>query len=394
MPTLLIDMPSGVAGDMLLAALLACGGVNQQPMKDRLEADLAGLGLGPISIGVEACAPGGLSALRATVAAPQEPGWEPVLREGRLEAPHAHRPYRVIRELLAKAPLPERVRERAQAAFLHLAQAEATVHGTTPDEVHFHEVGSLDAIADVVGCCLLLEQLDVVRIVCSPLVPGHGTVGCVHGRMPVPVPAVARMLATATPRTGARPTWKALSWETGELTTPTGAALICALADQFLATTPGDAAIQLGAVVALGYGAGCKEIPGLVNVVRCTLCADDAAQPRYEQVGELTCTLDDATGEELGWLIDDLIAAGALDVIISAGVMKKGRPGHTVAVVTTVADLDRLARRVLTNSPAIGIRLRLTDRLSLPRREVADEAGRRTKIVRLPDGSERGKRDF
>jgi uncharacterized protein (TIGR00299 family) protein len=389
MSDLLIDMPSGVAGDMLLAALIACGG--DLP---RLEADLAGLGLGPIRITVEPCQPGGLSALRAAVAAPQEPGWEPVLRAGRLEAPHAHRPYRVIRALIAQAPLPERVRARAQAAFLHLAEAEAGVHGTTPDEVHFHEVGSLDAIADVVGCCLLLEQLGVERIVCSPLVPGHGTVGCAHGRMPVPVPAVARMLATATPRTGTKPTWKALAWETGELTTPTGAALVCALADQFLGTAPGGPLPALGAVAAIGYGAGTKEIPGLVNVVRCTLCAHPAGQPTYEQVGELTCTLDDATGEELGWLIDDLIGAGALDVIITPGTMKKGRPGHTLAVVTAVADLDRLARRVLTNSPAIGIRMRVTDRLSLPRRPGRDESGRRTKIVRLPDGSERSKRDF
>jgi pyridinium-3,5-bisthiocarboxylic acid mononucleotide nickel chelatase len=186
------------------------------------------LGMGPIDINQEAVLVGGLSALRVTVDAPQEPLWGRSAVLSPQAATHEHRPYRRIRDLLAQATLAPRVKARAQAAFRLLAEAEAEVHGVDPETVEFHEVGSLDAIADVVGCCLALELLKIDRIISSSLTPGHGTVRCAHGLMPVPVPAVARMLDRVLPRSGVRAPWRSLDRETGELTTPTGAALICA----------------------------------------------------------------------------------------------------------------------------------------------------------------------
>ncbi|MBA3710788.1 MAG: LarC family nickel insertion protein, partial [Planctomycetes bacterium] len=345
MTSLLIDMPSGVAGDMLLAALIGCGGDVA-----RMQTDLEALGLGPIAINAKRVLTGGLSAWLVDVDAPQEAQWQPVGQTPRRNGPvislnagsspsqnpeprtenlHAHRPYRAIRDLIAAAPLVARVRDRAQRVFRLLAESEAEVHGVDPETVEFHEVGAVDAIADVVGCCLLLEQLDVDDIVASPIIPGHGTVMCAHGRMPVPVPAVATMLT----RTGAP--FIALGRETGELTTPTGCALVCALATRFIAT--GTGAMIAGSptrFLATGYGSGHKQIPGLVNVVRCAVMAGASAEAaasadaNVDQVVEIRCQIDDATGEHLAALIDEVMAAGALDAFLTPVIMKKGRPGH------------------------------------------------------------------
>lgn len=405
-----LDMPSGIAGDMLLAALLDAGGDLV-----RLRADLATLGLGEIAIHAERVLPGGLSALRVTVDAPQEAQWEQPrlaidLRQGQRVAVaqpgsaqpdgvslHAedhgqHRPYRVIRDLLARTTtLPARAIARAQEVFRLLAEAEAEVHGTSIDDIEFHEVGAVDAIVDVVGCCLLLEQLDVERIVASPLLPGHGTVHCAHGRMPVPVPAVARMLLRTLPRSGVQPPWKALSFESGELTTPTGAALVCALADTF---RDANAVPEHLRVASLGYGAGHKTIPKLVNVVRVMLCHADATVVNSDEVDELTCQIDDATGEHLAHAAEQLLAAGALDVVLVPALMKKGRPGHVLTVLAKPADAARLGNLMLILTPTIGLRQQRCQRRILPRRsETRTWRGHAIpcKVVTLPDGSTRMK---
>jgi uncharacterized protein (TIGR00299 family) protein len=276
--------------------------------------------------------------------------------------------------------------ERSQRTFRLLAESEAAVHGVDPETVEFHEVGSLDAIADVVGVCLLLEQLNVDQVVAAPIVPGHGTVTCAHGRMPVPVPAVSEMLK----RIGAP--CRMLGRDTGELTTPTGCALVCALADRFL---DGSGAPVTGRVLATGCGAGRKTIPGLANALRCTLVEPAAAAVAGEEiVCELRAHLDDATGEELAGLIDDLLAAGALDAALAPLVMKKGRPGHLLTVIASETDARRLAELVLNRSSAIGIRVDRVPRLVLPRRTVEVVIDGRPvplKVVRQPDGRERAK---
>jgi pyridinium-3,5-bisthiocarboxylic acid mononucleotide nickel chelatase len=220
MTTLLIEMPSGIAGDMLLAGLLDLGADLA-----RLQHDLLALGVGPVRIAAKRVRPSGIAAVQVDVVAEQEAQWDQRMAaahghhhhghdhqhgdghphdhdhpprlplSGAATTAQPHRPYRVIRDLLVAAPLPERVKDRAQRVFRLLAEAEAQVHGTAVDDIEFHEVGALDAIADVVGCCLALEQLGVDRVIAGALMPGNGSVRCAHGRMPVPVPAVAAMLA-------------------------------------------------------------------------------------------------------------------------------------------------------------------------------------------------------
>ncbi len=447
MPTLLIEMPCGVAGDMLLAALVDLGGDIA-----RVQHDLRALGIGEIRIATTRVSVNGICALQADVDADQDARWttsagdrpqhthahdhgpghgpghshdhshdhshshgpshshgdgpshahgqEP-LHPAAASAAHAaagaprlpltrhqpHRPYRVIRDLIAAAALPPRVRERAQRVFRVLAEAEGQVHGVPAEAVEFHEVGAVDAIADVVGCCLLLEQLGVSRIISSALTPGTGSVVCAHGRMPVPVPAVAAMLAQR------QAPWRQLADETGELTTPTGCALVTALADAYL--HPGSA--QLLTTRRVGYGAGHRRIPGLTNAVRASLVdeLDDAGEPAGEdRVAELCCTFDDATGEQLAALLEELLAAGAKDACLAGVVMKKGRPGQQLTVLCDPLDLQRLASLVLGRSPTIGVRHRLVSRLVQPRPAAAVVvSGQRIalKVVTLPDGSERAK---
>ncbi len=404
MATALIDMPAGAAGDMLLAALLAAGGD-----RERVLGELAGLGLGPITITADPVLVGGIAATRVEVAVPQAATWQPVplvdidLGSGARRPaktatsaaisathPQAHRPYRVIRDLLDRAALPDRVHRRAQAVFRLLAEAEGAVHGLPADEVEFHEVGALDAIVDVVGCCLLLEQLGIDRVVAGPLVPGHGTVQCAHGRMPVPVPAVAKLLERTLPLSGIRAPWRALPFETGELTTPTGAALVCGLADEFL---DGNAAARSLHTLAVGYGAGHKTIPRIVNVLRVTI-AEERQVPSRDEVAELTCQMDDLTGEHLAMLMDDLLANGALDAYAMPALMKKGRPGHVLTVLCRLADEDKLAQLILTRSTTIGLRHAHRLRTVLPRETetvLVDGQAIRLKVVTLPDGSRRAK---
>ncbi len=450
MRTLLIDMPSGVAGDMLLAALIDCGA---DP--DRLRADLARLL--PVGLTVKRISKGGLAAVQVEVEADQEATWNqptlvvpvsPVdLSAARpaeslprstalplLAQAHPHRPWRAIRDLLAAADLPARVKDRAQRVFRLLAQAEGAVHGVAPEDVEFHEVGAVDAIADVVGCCLALEYLGIGEVIAGPFTPGQGTVSCAHGRMPVPVPAVAEILK----RTKAP--CRILGFETGELTTPTGAALVAALATRFI---DGEAPPGRFHVRASGFGAGQREIPRQVNVVRCLVLEDldgpvahapapahapasalaaAAVAARYDdedaadtslglastaqvpaptapdlltdRVVELRCQLDDVTGEQLADLLDRVLAAGALDAWHTPVVMKKGRPGVLFSLLATPPERERLARLVLTHSPAIGLRWLELDRYVLPRRqETVLVAGQAIplKIVRRPDGGERAK---
>lgn len=390
MTVLFIDMPSGVAGDMLLAALLHAAG---DGAVDHVRDGLLGLGLGPIGIAAESLLAGGLRAMRVTIDAPQEATWTQ-RSHGAVLAPrtsaHDHRPYRDIRALLERAALADRVRERAQAVFRLLAEAEAAVHGVDPETVEFHEVGSLDAIADVVGCCLALELLGVERIVASSLTPGHGTVRCAHGLMHVPVPAVANLLTRTLPRSGVVPPWRSLDRETGELTTPTGAALVCALADEFAGANA--APRRALAMRATGYGAGTKAIPGLVNVVR-VLVADaipSISTPHTDTVIELRCQVDDMTGEHMALAMERILAAGALDVLVAPVLMKKGRPGHALTVIATPELSPVIESAILSSTTTLGVRRTLCERTILPREQtVLTIRGQElpAKRVTAPDGT-------
>lgn len=373
MPTLLIDMPSGIAGDMLLAALLDLGG-DLAAMKRDIEA----LGFGPIGIATERVKSSGVAAMRVDIEAEKQAHWigtSPLLKQ------QGHRRYKDIRGMLDQADLPPRVKQRAQTIFRTLAEAEGAVHGVPADEVHFHEVGAADAIVDVVGCCLLLEQLRIDRVIAGPFTPGEGHVDCAHGRMPVPVPAVAAMLAAV------KAPQRRVGRETGELTTPTGCALVVSLADEFLQR---DSHLDLIAEK-IGYGAGRKNIPGLFNAVRCSLVDAERAQ---EQVAEIRCQVDDATGEQLAVLTQHLLDAGALDAYLTPVLMKKGRPGFEVTVICPPSLRAALCDMILSSSSSIGVRHQTLSRAILPRRnETVTVRGESVamKVVVLPDGSERAK---
>jgi uncharacterized protein (TIGR00299 family) protein len=413
MPSLLIEMPSGVAGDMLLAALLDLGGD-----QERMQNDLLALGLGAIAITQSRVMRSGLTSVLVAVQADQEARWRQsapahakliaitlprtgtspgtppenvhhkhgsACLTGAPVQAHQHRPYAVIRDLIAASALPERVRERAQRVFRTLAVAEASVHGVDPDQVEFHEVGAVDAIADVVGCCLLLEQLGITRIISGPIMPGNGSVSCAHGRMPVPVPAVAAMLSI-----GGAP-WRHRSDDTGELTTPTGCALVIALTDAFVAA----GALPTFRSLRVGYGAGHKDLPSGPNLVRLSLIDEiDPATATHDSITELRCAMDDATGEALGILITDLLDDGCKDAYLAPLIMKKGRPGFELTVLCDPQDEVRITKRLLTCSSSIGVRSRRVDRVLLPRTsDIVTVEGLQIscKVVTLPDGTRRAK---
>lgn len=295
---------------------------------------------------------------------------------------HAHggvpaRPYREIRDLLQRSLLPDRVRRRAGEVFAELAKAEGAVHGVPPDDVHFHEVGSTDAIIDIVGVALALESLDVDEVVASPLHLGTGFVTAAHGRLPVPAPATLRLI-------------EGLSvYQTdivGELVTPTGAALVRALCRETRPMPP-------MRILRSGWGAGAKDFP-IPNVLRAVLGevthpGEQAARtvgPREgfdaedfdsDEVIELTANVDDMTPQLLGAAIDTLLGAGALDAWVTPAVMKKGRPGHVLHALVPVDACHRVASRMLQESTSLGLRLERRQRLMLGRRwiEVETSAG-------------------
>lgn len=282
------------------------------------------------------------------------------------------RRWKSIRALLERAALPERVRERSLRVFTRLAEAEAKVHGIPTDAVHFHEVGACDALGDIVGVCAALEHLGATCISCSPVALGRGTVQTEHGRLPLPAPAALELLVGI-------PTYPYdVEWET---VTPTGAALLAALCQEFGPLPPLVPRAQ-------GFGAGEDRGGPLPNVVRAVLGEPSGALER-DVVSVIETNLDDMNPEQLPYLMERLLAEGALDVSLSPLAMKKGRPGQLLRVIARPADREALARRVLLESSATGVRYAEVPRLKLAREAstVDTRFGRiRVKLVHTPDG--------
>ncbi len=327
-----VNAAAGVAGDMLLGALVDAGAD-----VEAIGATLGGLELDGWAMTFERVQRGGIAATWANVVTDThgEHGHDH----------HPHRPARVITELLAAADLPTPVRTTAQRIFDTLAAAEGAVHGIEPAEVEFHEVGALDAIVDVVGVAAALHSLGIDRLVAAPIAMGYGTTRSAHGVLPNPPPAVARLLAQrAVPVIGVDTPM--------ELATPTGVAILVAMAESF-------GPLPSMTVEATGYGAGTADPAGRPNVVQVLVgtAAEESTTPAPgREVVELESNVDDVTGEVLAHTISSLLAAGALDAWATPIVMKKGRPAHTVHALVEPHDVQRLAALILDETGSLGIR--------------------------------------
>ena len=265
------------------------------------------------------------------------------------EQPHRHLKH--VREILMQG-LPEgAIRERALATFERLAVAEAGAHGVTVDKVHFHEVGAIDAIVDVVGVMAALDDLGIERIECSALPTGNGTVVCEHGLMPVPAPATAELLKGVPIRP---------SNEQGELLTPTGAAILTTVAQRF-------GAMPAMRIERIGLGAGTRDTKGLPNVVR-VLIGEAGVETEQDAVAVLEANLDDAPGEWIGHCITRLLDGGALDAYWVPIHMKKGRPGVVLTAICEPARIEELEAVIFAETTTFGIRRTTMQRSKLARR--------------------------
>jgi len=331
MDVLAFDGRMGAAGDMLLGALLATGADRSvlRPVEDAL-------GIRYEVAETTKCG------IRATAV--------DVLVEARGETDHEHehaeggghhRSYPAVVDLVESMALPAAVEADALATFELLGEAEAAVHGTPLDDTHFHEVGADDAIADIVGAALLLEDLDPDRVVTTPVATGDGEVSFSHGRYPVPTPAVVELAERAS--------WSIRGGPVeSELLTPTGAAILAHAADGVDALPPLRVADS-------GYGAGDRDFETHPNVLRALVGTATGSLDR-EEIRVLETTVDDVSPEVLGDLQETLLDAGARDVSVAPLTMKKSRPGHLITVIVPPADAERVAHRLAEETGTLGVR--------------------------------------
>jgi uncharacterized protein (TIGR00299 family) protein len=327
MRTLAFDGRMGASGDMILGALLAAGAD-----RDALAPVTAGL---PVAYEVSTVDRRGVAATAVDVVRTDDEAGHGAEGHG----PHRH--YGEVVDLVAGLDLAAPVEARALGIFERLGEAEAAVHGTDLDETHFHEVGADDAIADVVGSCLLLADLDVESVVTGPVAAGGGEVDTSHGTYPVPAPAVVELAEGADWPLRAGPV-------DAELLTPTGAAILAHVAD-------GVDSLPAVTVDASGYGAGSRDVEGRPNVLR-AIVGDHQGSLARESITVLETNVDDVSPEVLGGLQETLADVGALDVTVVPTTMKKSRPGHLVRVVTAPPDAERVARRLATETGTLGVR--------------------------------------
>ena len=329
---------AGVAGDMVLASLVDAGA---DPVA--VGAVLAGLGLDDYALTFEPTQRAGVRSTRAIVAVHEHDD-------------HHHRAWRDIRALLEGADLPERVRTRSLAVFALLAEVEAKIHGVDVDDVEFHEVGAVDSIVDIVGACAALEVLGIDTMSCGPVGTGHGTVRTQHGELPNPAPATVSLAAMRQiPLTGLD--------DRRELATPTGVALMAALADSF-------GALPSLVVSGRGYGAGALDVNGRANVVQVVVgeVAGSSGGPG-QAVRLLEVNVDDVTGEVIAHTIGALLDAGAHDAWATPIVMKKGRPAHTVHALCDPALTETISRVLVSETGSLGVRGSIIERWPQARRD-------------------------
>jgi hypothetical protein len=349
------DCFSGISGDMTLGAFVDAG-----LSFDLLCSELAKTGLAGYEITASKVKKNGFSATKVDVAVDES-------------AVKGHRHYPDIVKIIEKSGLKPEVKEIALNVFRVIADAEAEAHGVPVEKVHFHEVGAVDSIVDVVGAAIGFVELGIREVYASPVNVGSGTVKTDHGILPVPAPATAHILR-GVPTYSAGPQM--------ELTTPTGAAILKAMAKSF----GGQPAMN---VTAVGMGAGSRDFPGMPNVLRIFVGEKNGSSILEERLIEISTNIDDMNPQIYPLIADKLFTAGALDVTFIPAVMKKGRPATLIEVLCAPEIASEAQRILFTETTTLGLRVREATRVCLPRqiRKVATEYGEiEVKVAILPDG--------
>ena len=325
-----LDCFSGVAGDMLLGALIDAG-LNP----DELRSEIAKLRLDGVEFRGDGCVRQGITGIDVKVEAAHD---------------HAHRHLSTIERIISDSSLDESVKTQSQRVFRRLGEAEAAIQGIDIEKVHFHEVGAIDAIVDIVGACIGFEKLGIDEIHCSPLNLGSGTVKAAHGVMPVPAPATGS-LVKGLPAYSDGPAV--------ELTTPTGAAIVSTLATGF-------GPMPAMSMESIGYGAGDKDFKDRANMLRIVV-GESVSAPESTEIWIIEANIDDMTPEMSGFARSRLLEEGALDVTVTPTFMKKGRPGFTLSVLTKPEDRDRVSDVVFAETTTLGVRTYSAQRRVLER---------------------------
>jgi pyridinium-3,5-bisthiocarboxylic acid mononucleotide nickel chelatase len=354
---LVIEPFSGISGDMMIGALLDLG-FSFEELRDKL----ALLSLKEYRLSCEKCLRSGITATKFDVEAGHS---------------HHHRGFADIRRMIESSGLSPWVKEKSVESFRRLAEAEGKIHGMPLEKVHFHEVGAVDSIIDIVGSMIALESFMPARIFSTPVNVGQGTLQCQHGTYPVPGPAAQELLRGIPVFTNE---------VMGELTTPTGAALLSTLVNSF-GRRP---AMKISGA---GYGAGTRQTPGNANVLRISFgelmedAAIEAVSPE-EKVAVIEATIDDMSPQIYGYFQEQALAAGALDVYATPIQMKKNRPALKMNCICAVADLDKLTGLIFRETTTIGVRYTYAYRKTLSREfhKVETGFGPVTMKVSLLDG--------
>ncbi len=360
--TLHFESIGGASGDMILGALIGLG-----VSVDELNEELKSLNVDPFEIVADAVVEQGMSGIRAKVK---------LHEHHRHDHDHGHhhgRHLSAILKLIEESALPDKVKTNASKVFQQIGEAEASIHGVDIEKIHFHEVGAMDSIVDIVGCCLALYKLDVDRVSIRSLPQGHGTIECAHGTYPNPAPATLRLLEGFPVQDVDEPF---------ELVTPTGAALISAWRT---AESPG-----IGCrAIKTAYSVGHRKLNDRPNLLRATLY-EAAEDQTADECLVLECNLDDTTPELVGCLFDQLLEAGALDVFTTPVFMKKQRQGTLLTALCLPADRGKMLDLIFRESTTFGIREQLSKRTVLERSfktvetpygEVRIKIGRRNGVV-------------
>lgn len=350
-----LDCQSGISGDMFLAACVDAGADFET-----VQAGIDSLGTGNCKLEKKDVQKYGFRALKVDVIHEPE---------------HAHRHLHHIDKMIDESSITERQKELAKKIFLNLATAEAKVHGSTLEKVHFHEVGAIDSIADIVGGAIAWDLLGIDRLVCSPVPTGKGQIKIAHGWVSVPAPATAELLNGIPIRSNEIE---------AELTTPTGAAIVSTLADEF-------GALPDMAIERIGIGAGTRDLDEQANVLRMLVGTTESVLQK-DQVVLLETNIDDASPEKVGFCIQQLWEKGALDVYTTPIQMKKNRPGTMISVLCQPETAGDIKEVLFCETGTLGIRHQTIDRTCLPREthRVETAFGQIDgKLVTLPNGRQR-----